>query len=96
MSIQPRLISQFYWPPMAQPPHWLIPAMSERTGWRRGLGMAESLKARHDLRSEIEAYDLTLPINNRKNDGAQWPFVCRGLRGITRKKTICVPGYPLL
>lgn len=64
MSIQPRLISQFYWQLTARQPHWLIPAMAERIGWRRGLGI--------------------------------WPFACRGLRGITRKKAVCVPGYPLL
>lgn len=94
MSIQPRLLSQFYWPPMARRPHGLIPAMSERTGSRRGLGMADSLEARYDLRCGIEAYDLTIPINNRKNDGTRWPFACRGLRGITRKTAVCVPGYP--
>ena len=91
MSIQPRPISQFYWQPMARQPHWLIPAMAERTGSRRGLGMAESLKARYDLRSRIEFYDLTIPSNNRQNDGAQWRFACRGLRGITRKRQ-----HPLL
>lgn len=58
--------------------------------------MAEALKARYDLRIGIESYDLTIPINNRQNDDAQWPFACRGLRGITRKKAVCVLGYPLL
>lgn len=96
MSIQPHLISQFYWQLTARQPPLLIPAMAERIGWRRGLGMAKSLKARYDLRSGIEFYDLTIPINNRQNDGAQWPFACRGLRGITKETTVCVPGYPLL
>ena len=41
--------------------------------WHGGAN-AIKLKARYDLRIGIESYDLTIPINNLKNDCTRWPF----------------------
>ena len=41
--------------------------------WHGGVN-ALKLKARYDLRIGIDSYDLTVPINNLKNDCTKWPF----------------------